>query len=122
MLVPYKTIHQKIAMGLLSFMPGEKEIKKLQKTIDRYENDPDWKLYLWKAEDFVGVAGITLKDDGAYLQHICVNPSFRQEGIGKAMLQQLKSTLPCQLNPTKETKKFLEACLVEEENGSSHQV
>ena len=46
--------NRKIAMGLLSFMPKEKEIKKLQKTMERYENDPDWKLYFWKEEDFVG--------------------------------------------------------------------
>jgi riboflavin biosynthesis RibT protein len=110
MLVPYKTMNQKIAMGLLSFMPKEKEVKKLQKTIERYENDPNWKLYLWKEDDFVGVIGVTVINGEAYLQHLCVNPSYRQEGIGKAMLKELQNMIPCNLHPTSETKDFLFAC------------
>ncbi|MFC0472980.1 GNAT family N-acetyltransferase [Halalkalibacter kiskunsagensis] len=116
MLVPYKSMNQKIAMGLLSFMPKEKDIKKLQKTIERYENDPDWKLYLWKEEDFVGVLGISMESGGALLHHVCVNPSHRREGIGKKMLQELIKILPCDLKPTKETKGFLEICVKEEES------
>ncbi len=33
MLVRYKKAYEKIAMGLLSFMPNEKELKKLQQTM-----------------------------------------------------------------------------------------
>lgn len=110
MLIPYKLIHQKIAMGLLSFMPKEKDIKKLQKTMEQYESNPDWKLYLWKEEDIIGVAGIFIENGVAHLQHICVNPSFRQEGIGKSMLAALRETIPCELKPTKETKSFVLSC------------
>ncbi len=116
MLVPYKTANRKIAMGLLSFMPKEKDIKKLQKTMERYENDLDWKLYLWKEEDFVGVVGISIEDMEAKLQHLCVNPSFRDEGIGKRILEELKKSLPCELKPTKATKEFLLSCEEEEED------
>ncbi|WP_332697390.1 GNAT family N-acetyltransferase [Halalkalibacter lacteus] len=116
MLVPYKSMNQKIAMGLLSFMPKEKDVKKLQKTIERYENDIDWKLYLWKEEDFVGVIGISIESGEALLQHVCVNPSHRREGIGKKMLRELMKTLPCDLKPTKETKRFLRTCVKEEES------
>ncbi len=115
MLVPYKSTNQKIAMGLLSFMPKEKDVKKLIKTMERYENDPDWKLYLWKEDDFVGVLGISVEDGEAMLQHLCVNPSHRREGIGKTMLQELRKILPCDLKPTKETKSFLLACAEEGE-------
>ncbi|MFC0559783.1 GNAT family N-acetyltransferase [Halalkalibacter alkalisediminis] len=114
MLIPYKPINQKIAMGLLSFMPNEKDVKKLLKTMERYENDPDWKLYLWKEDDFVGVAGISIEGQFAYLQHLCVNPSFRQEGIGKMILHELRSVIPCELLPTKETEAFMLACQGEE--------
>lgn len=116
MLVPYKMSNRKIAMGLLSFMPKEKEIKKLQKTMDAYENDPDWKLYLWKEEDFVGVVGIQVEGEQAKLHHLCVNPSFREEGIGTKMIDELRKLLPCELKPTKPTKEFLLYCLEEEEN------
>ena len=44
----YKTAYQKIAMGFLSYIPGEKLIKQLKETIHQYETDPDWHLYLLK--------------------------------------------------------------------------
>ncbi|GAE35839.1 GNAT family N-acetyltransferase [Halalkalibacter akibai] len=116
MLVPYKTTNQKIAMGLLSFMPEEKDVKKLLKTIERYDSDPNWKLYLWKKEDFVGVIGIFIKEDRAYLEHVCVNPSFRHEGIGRAMLNELRRILPCELSPTSATRNFMIACSEEEKS------
>lgn len=41
MLIRYKRSFEKIAMGLLSFMPGEKDVKQLQQTIKSYEMDED---------------------------------------------------------------------------------
>lgn len=81
MLIRYKKSFEKIAMGLLSFMPNEKDVKKLQQTMKTYETDDQWQLYLWKKEDkedIVGVVGIQLKEGNiAEIQHICVNPSYR---------------------------------------------
>lgn len=49
-------------MGLLSFMPTEKDVKTLQLTMKEYEAKDDWQLYLWKEnEDFVGIMGIVKK-------------------------------------------------------------
>ena len=42
MLLRYKKAFEKIAMGLLSFMPQEKDVKKLIETIHQYETDPNW--------------------------------------------------------------------------------
>ena len=42
MLLRYKKAFEKIAMGLLSFMPQEKDVKKLIETIHQYETNPDW--------------------------------------------------------------------------------
>lgn len=39
MLIRYKRSFEKIAMGLLSFMPGEKDVKQLQQTMKSYEMD-----------------------------------------------------------------------------------
>lgn len=36
-LTKYKKAQKKIAMGLLSFMPGEHNLKQLQKTMQTYE-------------------------------------------------------------------------------------
>ncbi|MFD1039234.1 GNAT family N-acetyltransferase [Virgibacillus byunsanensis] len=91
MLIRYKKNLEKIAMGLLSFMPEEKEVKKLQETIKEYESNSNWHLFLWKEEDVLGAIGVRTEDDiNAVIQHISVNPSHRNMGIGKKMVNQVK--------------------------------
>ncbi len=92
MLLRYKRTYEKIAMGLLSYMPGDKTVKKLQEWIQRYETDDSWQLYLLKKdEDFIGLIGIELGEEDYTLQHLSVNPSFRGEGIGQEMVMKLQA-------------------------------
>lgn len=88
MLVRFKKNQEKIAMGLLSLMPFEKELKLLQQTMHEYMTNPDWHLYLWKEnDDIVGAIGLKIVDDiNVVIQHITVNPSFRNSGIGYKMV------------------------------------
>jgi len=91
MLIRYKKNLEKIAMGLLSFMPEGKDVKKLQQTVKEYETNPDWHLYFWKQEDILGIIGFKIEDDKhAVLQHISVNPSYRNQGIGKQMFNEAR--------------------------------
>jgi len=91
MLIRYKRNLEKIAMGLLSFMPEEKNIKNLQQTIKEYETNPDWHLYLWREEEILGAIGIRIDDEiNAVVQHISVNPSYRNLGIGMKMVNDIK--------------------------------
>ena len=91
MLIRYKKSFEKIAMGLLSFMPEGKEVKRLQQTIKEYEINDNWHLYLWKEDDILGAIGIHTEEEGvAIIQHITVNPSHRNQGIGKKMVQAIK--------------------------------
>ena len=86
MLIRYKKTFEKIAMGLLSFIPNEKDLKKLQQTIKEYETNDKWHLFLWKEnDDIIGIIGAK-EQDGQLLevQHISVNPSHRMQGVGKA--------------------------------------
>lgn len=118
MLVKYKSAYKKIAMGLISYMPNEKDIKTLQETIERYETDDAWQLFLWKEEDIVGVAGIHLLDEEhAELCHLSVNPSFRDEGIGKTILAAIREKIGMELLPTNDTESFFNACEKGEEDG-----
>ncbi|NSL50463.1 GNAT family N-acetyltransferase [Calidifontibacillus erzurumensis] len=112
MLIRYKKNYEKIAMGLLSFMPSEKELKRLQQTIKLYEEDENWQLYLYKEEDIIGAIGVKIKGNVAELRHITVNPSFRSQGKGKAMVLELKKLLGdhIQLIPTENTADFFEKC------------
>lgn|SRR5690625_1703966 len=89
MLIRYKKDLEKIAMGLLSFMPGIDGIKSLQKVIKEYENNENWHLYLWRDEDILGIIGLRIDQNRAIIQHVSVNPSHRNLGIGKKMVREV---------------------------------
>lgn len=113
MLIRYKKTFEKIAMGLLSFMPEGKDLKKLQETIQLYETEENWQLYLYKrGDDFIGLVGIELTDDEAIVHHVSVNPSFRNEGIGKEMVQKAAQLIGNRtICPNETTKAFIEKCI-----------
>lgn len=112
MLIKYKNSYEKISMGLLAYMPEEKNVKKLQQTIKKYEEDPRWQLYLWKEQDdIIGIIGIVqLEDDTVQLNHLSINPSFREEGIGKKMIAELKQMYNNKVVPSVQTALFFAKC------------
>ncbi|MFC3038971.1 GNAT family N-acetyltransferase [Virgibacillus xinjiangensis] len=114
MLIRYKKSLEKIAMGLLSFMPEEKkDVKKLQETIKEYESNPDWHLYLWKEEDILGAVGLRVEDDiNAIIQHVSVNPSYRNCGIGKRMINGVREQYQSKyvVSTTEEIEEFYQKC------------
>ncbi|WEG11436.1 GNAT family N-acetyltransferase [Pullulanibacillus sp. KACC 23026] len=115
MLIRYKRSYEKIAMGLLSFVPSEKDLKRLQQTIKRYEEDDRWQLFLWKDEDIIGIIGIEMDQDHqtAILHHVSVNPSYRGQGVGREMVQALSDLLGPDVNlrPTDLSNEFFNKCL-----------
>ena len=113
MLVRYKKSLEKIAMGLLSFMPQGKEVKHLMETIQQYEDMPDWVLYLWKKDDeYVGIVGIVVENETATIQHITVVPSYRGEGVAQEMILELQKECNFKaIKPNEETEPFLAKCL-----------
>lgn len=112
MLIRYKKAFEKIAMGLLSFMPSEKELKKLQNTMKQYETSDEWQLFLWRDEDIIGLIGVLFVDDSNIeIQHISVNPSHRHQGIGKSMVMSLKEQFPNKnMKANAETAEFIDKC------------
>ncbi|MFJ7406896.1 MULTISPECIES: GNAT family N-acetyltransferase [unclassified Lysinibacillus] len=113
MLIRYKKAFEKIAMGLLSFMPNEKDIKKLTETIQSYENDENWVLYLWKKNDeYVGIVGLVVDNNTATIQHVSVVPSYRGEGVAKEMLQEVADLGQYEhVRATDETREFVQKCI-----------
>ena len=112
MLTKHKKSVEKIAMGLLSFMPGKRELEALQQTMKKYEENPNWQLYLWKqGDDFVGLIGVEVDEHTFTVHHAAVNPSFRNEGIGHAMVEKVQQLQePRAMRATEETKDFLAKC------------
>ncbi|MGL4523228.1 MAG: GNAT family N-acetyltransferase [Bacilli bacterium] len=116
MLLKYKKAYEKIAMGLISLATHERDVKKLRELVLRYEQEPNFELFLWKVEeDFVGVIGVEhLSEEQAQVLHVGVNPSMRRLGLGKQMVCTLKEKLAIKtLTATKETQEFLSYCLLE---------
>ena len=114
MLIRYKKALEKIAMGLLSFMPNEKDVKKLTETIHSYENDDNWVLYLWKKNDeYVGIVGlVTDENNTATIQHVSVVPSYRGEGVAKEMLQEIGELGQYEnVRATDETRQLVQKCI-----------
>ena len=113
MLVRYKKALEKIAMGLLSFMPQEKDVKRLMETIQQYEQQENWMLYLWKkGEEYVGIVGVLAEETVATIQHITVIPSYRGEGVALEMLQELRDLgLFTEIKPNEETEPFIQKCM-----------
>lgn len=113
MLVRYKKSLEKIAMGLLSFMPQEKEVKRLMETMQKYETNNDWQLFLWKKEDeYVGIIGISLDDSIATVQHITVLPNYRGEGIAQNMVKELLNfDHISEIKASENTAQFITKCL-----------
>lgn len=112
MLIRYKKNVKKIAMGLLSFMPDEKkDVKKLQEYIQEYESNPDWHLYLWKdkEDDILGIIGVRIDNEvNVVIQDLSVNPSHRNMGIGKKMINEINQLYGKKYTifPTEEIKDF----------------
>lgn len=118
MLIRYKKTFEKIAMGLLSFMPNEKDLKKLQQTMQQYETDENRQLFLWRdGEDIIGLIGLMFIDDQSIeILHISVNPSHRKQGIGKQMFFAVKEQYSNKnILPSDETAPFIHCCQFEED-------
>lgn len=112
MLIRYKKTFEKIAMGLLSFMPTEKDLKKLLLTMKQYETDHQWQLFLWKDEDIIGLIGVINSENSLEIQHVSVNPSHRHHGIGKKMVANLQEMYPeKQIKANEYTAAFIEKCI-----------
>ncbi|SEM12227.1 riboflavin biosynthesis RibT protein [Mesobacillus persicus] len=122
MLIRYNKNYEKIAMGLLSFNPNEKELQNLLKTINEYDKEQNLQLYLWKEEEgIIGVVGIELNDQEILLHHLSVNPSHRDKGFGKLMVEALLEIYPDNtLSPTETTASFLEKLDLAKETKMEH--
>lgn len=118
MLIRYKKSMEKIAMGLLSFMPKQKDVKKLQHTIQEYADNENWHLYLWRQnDDILGAIGLKITDQmSAIIQHISVDPSHRNLGIGKSMVKEVKKRYESEYEvlANKYIQTFFTKCLEDE--------
>lgn len=97
MLLAYNQTHEKIAMGLLSYIADLKDVPRLKSEMDDYINEDRKKLFLWRDEDtenIVGIIGLEWDESMLLVRHIAVTPSFRNEGVVLKMLERLHTLYP----------------------------
>jgi len=117
MLTRYKKMFKKIAMGLLSFMPNEKDLQKLQMTMNQYETEQNHQLFFWKEDGgIIGIIGVLFLDKHLIqIQHISVTPSHRGKGVGQKMVKSLKEFHPdTPFIPNENTVAFFDKCYINE--------
>ena len=81
MLVPYKKDYEKVAMGLLSYLPDFKNLQNLKEEMQLYAEDPANQLYLYRDEDqnIVGLAGCETGAGCLVLRYLSLAPGFRDD-------------------------------------------
>lgn len=85
MLVPYKKDYEKVAMGLLSYLPDFKNLRNLKEEMQLYAEDPANQLYLYRDEDqnIVGLAGCLV------LRYLSLAPGFRDDEHFSEIMREL---------------------------------
>src|SRR5699024_10988096 len=115
MLVRYKNDNETVAMGLMSFMPNEKDVKHLQHTMQAYNTNPNWHLYLWrKDEKNIGAIDLIIEDTfEMVVQHLSVDTSCRIMFVARKMVDEILLIYGSQYNIVSDdlTQLFLKKCI-----------
>ncbi|RRK10995.1 N-acetyltransferase [Lactiplantibacillus garii] len=96
MLVKYRKDYEKVAMGLLSFVPDFKDIAHLQTEMRWYLAADDHQLLLWRQADgdFSGIIGIEIGPDFILVHHDSLSPEERTAQNQQQMLDELAALYP----------------------------
>ncbi len=92
MLVPYKKDYEKMAMGLLSYLPDFKNLQNLQEEMKLYSKDEALQLFLYKNADqnIVGLGGTEKGDGCLVLRYVSLAPGFRDDENLSNLMQELR--------------------------------
>ncbi|GEL88782.1 hypothetical protein [Pediococcus parvulus] len=96
MLVKYRESFQKIVMGLLSFIPGLKDIDRINHELEWYATNDDRNLYLQKNEsgDFIGLVGVEKQDHYLMIHHLAFIPQQQTEANESDIFDSLANYYP----------------------------
>ncbi|WP_409022500.1 N-acetyltransferase [Dellaglioa sp. P0083] len=96
MLIKYKNDYEKIAMGLLSFIPDLKDVTRINLAIKGYQDTENRDLYLWKNEagNFTGIVGIENDGNVVVVRAISLSPDERHKKVSFLILSAVLSLYP----------------------------
>lgn len=98
MLVQYRKDYEKIAMGLLSYLPDFSNLNNLKEEIKLNQKDNDFELYLYRNHEgnMVAVIGLQVDEKFVVIRYLSLAPGFREEKYQKIILQELRENFPKQ--------------------------
>lgn len=96
MLIKYKNDYEKIAMGLLSFIPDLKDVTRINLAIKGYQDTENRDLYLWKNEtgNFTGIVGVENDGNVIVVRAISLSPDERHKKVSFLILNAILSLYP----------------------------
>lgn len=79
MLVQYRSDYEKIAMGLLSFVPDLKKIDNLKAEMNWFTQNEQRSMYLWRNENehFIGIVCLEQGDNFVLIRRLSFTPTDR---------------------------------------------
>jgi riboflavin biosynthesis RibT protein len=95
-LLKYRTDYEKVAMGLLSFVPTLKKIDRLQAELQWYQESDQRQLLLWKDlnQDFSGIVGVEFRPGFVIVELIALTPAVRDTNQTTTILDELADMYP----------------------------
>lgn len=83
MLIRYRNDYRKIALGLLSYIPGLRNMSNLQVEFSSYEENENKELLLWRDNDghFIAIIGIECIYGVILIRHIALTPNSRNTNL-----------------------------------------
>lgn len=99
MLIQYKKDYEKIAMGLLSYLPDFSNLNNVREEIKlNQETDNDFQLYLFRNQEgnMVGVLGTQVDRHFVVIRYLSLAPGFREEKYERRILKELREDFPQQ--------------------------
>lgn len=99
MLIKYRTDYKKIALGLLSYVPGLRNMQHLEAEFAWYEAKATRELLLWRddKEHFTAIIGIEQIYGVVLLRHISIIPAQRNGELLFKVLDALQKYQPDKL-------------------------
>ncbi|CAH0416080.1 N-acetyltransferase [Periweissella fabaria] len=93
MLVKYRLDYKKIALGLLSYIPGLRNLQHLEAEFAWYAASPNRELLLWRDSDghFTAIVGVEHVYGVLLLRHISITPALRDSDLMFNVLDALQT-------------------------------
>lgn len=96
MLIEYKKDNEKVAMGLLSYLPDFKNLENLKEEIKLNRESDEFNLFLYQNDDqnIVGVIGTQTANNFIIIRYLSLAPGFREKKYENEILKDLVNSQP----------------------------